>query len=184
MLSEELKNQRWCDLSRLILEYDVQTVLEIGTFLGESAIFFATQPRVSRVWCIDPFYVPASDPWAKELAARLVPNPYYDLCYENLKKAGVEQRVTLLRGFSRDMVDKLFCIPGAQVDMVYVDGNHSYEGCQSDIALYWPKAKKVIAGDDYHTDENGVPYFPGVRKAVAEALPNHKSNGLLWWQVL
>jgi hypothetical protein len=46
------------------------------------------------------------------------------------------------------------------IDFIYVDGDHSYEGCLKDIELYYPKLRKggIMAGDDLHKD--------GVRPAV------------------
>lgn len=37
------------------------------------------------------------------------------------------------------------------VDVVFVDGDHSYEGCSSDIRAWWPKIKVGgwMGGDDY-----------------------------------
>ena len=49
------------------------------------------------------------------------------------------------------------------LDFVYLDANHSYEGCKKDLELWYPKIKTggVIAGHDY-------PSWPGVKQAVDE----------------
>lgn len=54
---------------------------------------------------------------------------------------------------------------GPQVDFVFIDGDHSYEGCKADIEAWAPKVRKggLIAGHD-HSDD-----YPGVVEAVAEA---------------
>ena len=62
------------------------------------------------------------------------------------------------------------------VDLVYIDADHSYEGCTQDIRLYRSKAKMVLCGDDY-IDRPGF----GVIRAVTEALPVHKHSGQFWW---
>lgn len=51
------------------------------------------------------------------------------------------------------------------LDFVFIDADHSYEGCLRDIDLWLPKIKDggMISGHDFdHPD------FPGVRTAVCE----------------
>lgn len=64
---------------------------------------------------------------------------------------------------------------------IYLDGDHSYEGCKADIAAWWPKLKKggVMAGHDFldgYVKEVGQ--F-GVKSAVEEfAAANNLHFGL------
>lgn len=53
----------------------------------------------------------------------------------------------------------------ASVDFVFIDADHSYEGCLADIKAWLPKIKAggFICGHDY-----GSATFPGVKKAVDE----------------
>jgi len=53
------------------------------------------------------------------------------------------------------------------LDFVFIDADHSYEGCARDIAAWWPKVKAggFIGGHDYEND--GFPKF-GVKRAVDE----------------
>lgn len=55
--------------------------------------------------------------------------------------------------------------PDRSLDFVYIDGDHSYEGCRRDIVAWAPKIRAggVLAGHDYY---NQPPFE--VRKAVAE----------------
>lgn len=48
------------------------------------------------------------------------------------------------------------------IDMVFIDGDHSYEGINADILAWLPKARKLICGHDYHGAT------PGVIQAVEE----------------
>jgi hypothetical protein len=49
-------------------------------------------------------------------------------------------------------------------DLIFIDGNHTYENCKADILNYQGKVKDggILCGHDYH------PRFPGVIKAVKE----------------
>jgi precorrin-6B methylase 2 len=53
-------------------------------------------------------------------------------------------------------------------DIVFIDGNHSYQSVKDDINWYLPKIKEggIICGHDFH------PRFPGVMIAVEEAFGN------------
>lgn len=52
------------------------------------------------------------------------------------------------------------------LDFVFIDADHSYEGCKADIEAWWPKVRPrgLICGHDYRDDMNF-----GVIKAVNEA---------------
>ena len=51
------------------------------------------------------------------------------------------------------------------LDFVFIDGDHSYEGCALDIKLWWPKLKPggLLSGHDYVDEKNY-----GVQRAVNE----------------
>jgi len=49
---------------------------------------------------------------------------------------GREDDVILLKGFSYKMAE---FIPDNSLGMVYIDGDHTYEGARADIDSYWPK---------------------------------------------
>ena len=55
-------------------------------------------------------------------------------------------------------------VPGP-VDMVFIDGDHSYEAVRADIAAWRPLARRMLCGHDLHA--SGAK--PGVRQAVEEA---------------
>lgn len=55
-------------------------------------------------------------------------------------------------------------IENNSVDLLFIDGEHSYEQCKKDIENYWPKLKKggFLLGHDYRREQ------PGVIRAVNE----------------
>lgn len=57
-----------------------------------------------------------------------------------------------------------------EVDMVFIDGDHSYEGCLGDFENWLPHIKYggVVAFDDYGDNKDGTEKWPAVRKVVDE----------------
>lgn len=151
-------------LAALIVQCQIRTVLEIGTCFGLSAGWFAQ--RVERVTCVDM--------WG-EIPCAAVPANVYDIFLANMVAGCVAEKVTAIRGDSHDP-EIYRRAPAA--DLVYVDGDHTYEGCKRDIEMYGPKARKILCGDDYGTDN---PELAGVTRAVDELLPNANHNGRFWW---
>lgn len=66
------------------------------------------------------------------------------------------------------------------IDMIFIDGDHSYEGCAGDINGWLPfvKLTGIVAVDDYGANKHGDEKWPAVREAVDELL-RPKFNELL-----
>lgn len=58
--------------------------------------------------------------------------------------------IELIHGFSRD-ISIINKFADASIDAIYIDGDHSYEGCYNDIKNFYPKIKEggMILCDDY-----------------------------------
>lgn len=163
-------------LARLITEHEVSSVVEVGSFMGLSAVWFAQ--RVERVTCVDAWYEPATYESENNLVGTLrrweLPRDFFALFRDNVMRSGFWHKIHPVRGHSHYVHGEV-----APADLIYVDGDHSYDGCKRDIELYLPKARKLICGDDY-SERNGF----GVIEAVKELLPSHQSDGPFWWAVL
>jgi hypothetical protein len=78
--------------------------------------------------------------------------------------------------------------PDNYFDLIYVDADHSYEGCKKDMEAWWPKVKpgKFFTGDDYshsHAPVTGMKFE--VIRAVDEfaeklGLPVHRLTSHGW----
>ena len=74
---------------------------------------------------------------------------YYDAIYSEVySKFGIDPRVTIHRMTS----DEWFDSKPEKLDWIYVDGDHSYEGCLRDLenSLKVVKPGGMIMGDDYY----------------------------------
>jgi hypothetical protein len=98
-----------------------------------------------------------------------VAKPYNGLdCYRKvLSKFRDREDIVLLRGISYHVMS---CLTPKSLDMVYIDGDHSYLGCKRDLAHSYHKVKSGgwIMGHDYC----GV--LPGVVQAVNEFCHTNK----------
>jgi len=61
-------------------------------------------------------------------------------------------------------------------DMVFIDAEHTYEGCKADIDAWLPKARKMICGHDFSQA------WPGVMQAVNERFGVVKTCGTIWYK--
>lgn len=164
------------ELARLIAEHDVKSVVEVGSFMGLSAVWFAQ--RVDSVTCVDLWFEPANHETENNLVGTLrrwdLPNDFFPLFRDNVMRSGLWHKIHPVRGNSHFVHGEV-----PFVDLAYIDGDHSYEGCKRDVEIYREKARRVICGDDYVVREGF-----GVIEAVSELLPGHKSAGSFWWAEL
>jgi cephalosporin hydroxylase len=134
-------------------------MIEIGAYTGESTQIFASTGIFSEINVIEPFKFNES---------------FNNTSIEDIQKWNkVEEEfknntrffnnVNLIKDYSHN-VSTIFA--DKSVDLVYIDGDHSYEAVNKDIELYLPKIKQggILAGHDYSKS------WPGVVKAVDERL--------------
>ena len=64
-------------------------------------------------------------------------------------------------------------ITDGSLDFVFIDADHSYQGCKSDIINWLPTLKKggLLGGHDY--DNKKYPFGAEVKRAVDEAVKEH-----------
>ena len=89
-----------------------------------------------------------------------------DHCYEKTKRntAFAGERAVIIRKSSLEAARN---IENGSLDFVFIDADHSYEGCKADIEAWLPKLKPdgLLSGHDY--DHPGYKLF-GVKRAVDE----------------
>lgn len=108
------------------------SIVEIGSFKGKSTVALAT---VCDRYGLDP--VVAIDPHAG--LSYLGPDmpqqtPTFEEFLASLKGAHVEHKVEFHRAFSRDVAGNW----NRRVRLLWIDGDHSYQGCKEDFDLFSP----------------------------------------------
>lgn len=123
-------------------------MIEIGSYAGESTEMFAT--NFKKVISIDPFL-----------------NDYdiNDLTCEYMELTEVykifEQRMSKHKNFEhikKTSDDTVNDLKDVKVDLIYIDGLHTYEQVKKDIENYLPLINDggFICGHDYHSVWQGV----------------------------
>lgn len=135
---------------------DRGTYLEIGSAAGGSLLCAFSGSQISgnmiRLMAIDNFRYGADIKKEGKVEAQFLKNtrciPNFDLFRSSSDMA-------------RDNLDN------ESVDLVFIDGDHSYSQVKKDLLNYGPKLKRngVLLGHDYTTS-----YVPGVKKAADELL--------------
>jgi hypothetical protein len=167
-------------LHELIRQHNIRTVVEVGSFLGLSAVWFAQ--RVEHVYCVDQWFEPATYESENNLVGTLrrwdLPRDFFPLFRDNVMRSGLWHKITPIKGHSHYVHGE---VPVA--DLVYLDGSHKYEDVKRDIEIYRDKARVIISGDDYapRFEADGKTAAFGVIEAVAELLPTAQHVGPFWW---
>ena len=124
----------------------MKSIVEIGSYKGRSTLALLEGCKGTVV---------AIDTWLGSPGLNM-DGTEYDTFLENTKDY---DNLEILKKDSVDAAENI-----DEVDMVFIDGEHTYEGVKRDIEAWLPKTKKLICGHD-HDDE-----FPGIIKAVAEMI--------------
>ncbi len=140
--------------------------VEVGVFCGEMSAALLEREDLSLLM-VDSWeaegaaYVADSGDWH----ATLKQNEQGDFLAKAYRAVEfADGRATVYCGRSLDAADSVF---DDRLDFVFIDADHSYEGCSADIKAWAPKIKPggLLCGHDY--DNPDFPEF-GVRRAVDE----------------
>ncbi len=129
----------------LVCRLNPQTYVEVGSWKGASMarINTLTMGRVHEPKCY------AVDFWDGE------PGLFDQFLY-NMRELGFSQHIKPMRGHSFHGALAL-AAAGIQADLLYIDADHTRNGCLADMVLYYPLLRPggIMFGDDY-TEERGV----------------------------
>jgi len=141
---------------------DGDVLVELGTYLGQSAAFMAECIKNSgkklKFYAVDLFQH-TDDNDHKE-----VNRDIFTQFWHNMELCGVSEYIIPLKMSTAEAAAYLEEKEG-QLDFVFVDANHTYPYVKADLENYLPLIKPggVLSGHDI--------YFESVRKAVDEVLP-------------
>lgn len=136
-----LKPNRKFFLQSLIESNSFTTMAEVGVRDGRTTFYLLDKIPTLTIYAID---------------------LNISLFYNNEIKEKYGTRLIPIQGNSSVVADKV-----PLVDLIFIDADHSYEGCRKDIESYKKKVKPngILSGHDID--------YPGVNRAVQERIRNY-----------
>jgi hypothetical protein len=133
-------------------------VLEIGARYGDSSEKILRSLNVSKYYIIDPYesYSEYSgDGFNQILAASCSAG---DKIYNKIVKRLESYPVEFIKKLSSEAAS---FINDTSIDLLFIDGNHTYDYVFEDISLYMPKLKigGIACGDDYFMRHDDADYL-------------------------
>ena len=153
IMRDQHSSEGLLDMIKELGETKDKTMIEIGSFIGESTVIFAE--HFKKVIAIDPF-MDNYDP--EDMTSNF---NFRDVFMEYKRRTNSCINVETLIKTSDDALKDF---EGKKFDFIYIDGIHQYQNVLDDIKNYLPLIKEggIIGGHDY-----GGPW-KGVQKAVDE----------------
>jgi hypothetical protein len=160
------------------LNIKINSIAEIGVYRGATSKLFRFLFPKAKLYLIDPWEI-YSAYLEKEAGPISTDEHKMEEVYGEVKKHfRRDKKCKIIRKMSSEAVKN---VPD-ELDLVFIDGNHSYEYVKEDIKLWLPKVRAggILSGHDYDHK-----LFPGVVKAVDELLQNKVSIGFdtTWYHI-
>lgn len=135
-------------LQKLAVEITANTdIVELGSYKGKSSCYLATGAKAgykAHVWCIDPWDLVGNKPVGK---LNYTDAWIFNTWRNNVQACGVTRQISVVKDFSVNAAKKF----NRPVGMIFIDGNHTYEGVKADFEAWYPHLVKdaVVVFDDY-----------------------------------
>lgn len=180
ILNPEIKddvNIRAGVLADLAKRYELTKLCEVGVKSGGLTAKLALLLPDSHIWAVDPWcFYPDWPSW--DNAKHLRHEQQFDSVQRRYPKQIIKMKLPSLRAAA--------VLPDGGLDLVFLDGDHSYDAVKADIEAWLPKVRRggVLAGHDYNNTAKYGDYFKGVDKAVNERWPAGAINiepDYVWW---
>lgn len=173
-------NSRHPKLAELIRETNPRFIVEIGSWLGASALFMAEQTD-AHILCVDT-WLGAPEMWDNKndperyQALRIehgYPTIYRDFM-SNVIAAGKRDQITpwpVPSAIALELLNQW----GYKPDLIYIDGDHTERQVKLDISLSAQLFPRIICGDDFLA-------WKSVQSAVKSWFPDvNVSETGYWW---
>ena len=138
-------------------------VVEVGSWMGASTCFLAAglQGAGARVFAVDNFRGLSTcgedSAWYSRHFRRLGADSTLPIFNANFSALGLAERAEPVVSDSLAAADAMAARRGS-IDLIFIDGDHSYEACKADIEAWAPYARRggVMAFHDFGSRAEGV----------------------------
>lgn len=160
-----------------------QRVLEVGSWMGASARYFALHSGAAEVICVDHWDRNKVENWVPGTH----PEDWMDFMFEhflaNCVHSGTAEKIKPFR--SESLLAALsFHEAGDKFDLIYLDAAHKTEAVYADLRAYRTLLRPggILCGDDYgHNHIPGEDVKASVDRYAAEINGTAIGYGNFWW---
>lgn len=160
----------------MVHRFDSGHFVEVGTWMGKSAAFMATEifnsGKPIRLDCVDHFRGSAAE--IDDVHACVRDTDIKVICTKNLSP--FSEFVHIVQCESVYAANRY---EDQSLNFVFIDAGHLEDEVAADIVAWLPKVKRggVLAGHDIDH------HHPGVKRAVERLLPDYKTVSANCWMV-
>jgi hypothetical protein len=161
-------------LKMIFKKHPIKTVVELGSWLGNSTIFIANLlPIDGKIYAVD-HWLGSSEHQGRSDVVNLLPT-LYEQFLSNIIHENLTDKVIPIKQTTVEAAYNLHISP----DMVYVDASHDENSVYQDLTLWHAKLaiNGILCGDDYT--------WESVKKAVNKFAKDNnlelKSLSAFWW---
>jgi predicted O-methyltransferase YrrM len=142
-------------------------IVEVGSWLGDSAIAMGDPKYCEYVTCVDTWQGSASDQTRDFKNAIGCDDRLQKIFSWNIRNAACKIGLAEVRFINLPSVEAADEYQDNPADIIFIDADHTYESCKADIEAWLPNLSPdgVMIGHDYKTSND---QFPGVDNAVHE----------------
>jgi SAM-dependent methyltransferase len=168
------------------LAQSARTIIEIGSWKGRSTRALADNAAAAvpgaqgAVYAVDHWQGQLFDPTAGPSVeiARHGSDAVFGEFLRNVGDLINANRLAVMRMPSSAAANRL-AERAVVADMVFIDGDHQYDGCKADVLAYRRLLRPggLLCGHDY----NGLPRHAGVQRSVDELYPHRNLHYSIWW---
>jgi len=148
------------EVTNLIRKHGCKYVCEVGIAFGTQSEHILANTEVELLCSIDPYVLYPNDLFSRGAKSQRWMDVLAHITKARLSRYGA--RSHFIRKKSKDAI---LLIANSSLDLVYIDGEHSYQAVKHDLRAWYKKVRSggLIVGDDYKHKS-----FPGLKKAVDE----------------
>ncbi len=165
-------------LQKIIEEKRPRIIIEVGSWLGDSAIFMAKlMPEDGKLYAVDHWLGSFNHQKDHPVTPKL--KTLYQQFLSNVIHSGLTHKIVPIKMSSLEAARML----AVEADLIYVDGSHLEDDVFRDIVAWHPMLAPggIICGDDWNwVDGDDFPTRRGIKKAAQYLGKQIKVYGTFW----